>query len=40
MTPKKIMSYADFMNRTGMLATKPASWRDDVFEDTHKLRGR
>ena len=39
MTPKKIMSYAEFMNRTGMLATKPTSWRDVFFEDTHKLPG-
>jgi NitT/TauT family transport system substrate-binding protein len=39
MTPKKIMSYAEFMNRVGMLPAKPASWRDVFFEDTHKLSG-
>lgn len=39
MVPKKIMSYADFMSRVGMLQTKPATWRDVFFEDTHNLPG-
>jgi NitT/TauT family transport system substrate-binding protein len=39
MVPKKIMDYATFMNRTGMLAAKPESWRDVFFADTHKLPG-
>jgi NitT/TauT family transport system substrate-binding protein len=38
-TPKKIMDYAEFMSRTGMLPVKPASWRDIYFEDIHKLPG-
>jgi NitT/TauT family transport system substrate-binding protein len=38
-TPKKIMDYAEFMSRTGMLPVKPASWRDVYFEDIHKLPG-
>ena len=37
MTPKKIMDYADYMTRVGMLAVKPASWRDVYFEEAHKL---
>jgi len=38
-TPKKIMDYADYMSRVGMLAVKPASWREVYFEDIHKLPG-
>jgi NitT/TauT family transport system substrate-binding protein len=39
MVPKKIMSYADYMARVGMLGTKPADWRDIFFDDIHKLPG-
>jgi NitT/TauT family transport system substrate-binding protein len=39
MVPKKIMHYADYMSRAGMIPAKPASWRDVFFEDTHKLPG-
>jgi sulfonate transport system substrate-binding protein len=39
MVPKKIMDYADYMSRVGMLAVKPSSWRDVYFEDTHQLPG-
>jgi sulfonate transport system substrate-binding protein len=39
MVPKKIMDYADYMSRVGMLAVKPSSWRDVYFEDTHQLSG-
>ena len=39
MVPKKIMSYADFMSRIGMLPARPATWRDAFFEDTHSLPG-
>jgi NitT/TauT family transport system substrate-binding protein len=38
-TPKKVMEYADYMSRAGMLAVKPASWRDVYFEDVHALPG-
>jgi NitT/TauT family transport system substrate-binding protein len=38
-TPKKIMDYADYMSRVGMLAVKPASWRDVYFEEAHTLPG-
>jgi NitT/TauT family transport system substrate-binding protein len=39
MVPKKIMDYAEFMGRIGMLSSKPASWRDMFFPATHKLPG-
>jgi NitT/TauT family transport system substrate-binding protein len=39
MVPKKILAYAEFMNRTGMLAEKPARWQDIFFEETHALPG-
>lgn len=38
-TPKKIMSYADFMNRVGVLAAKPADWKDVFFDVVHDLPG-
>jgi NitT/TauT family transport system substrate-binding protein len=37
--PKKIMDYADYMSRAGMLAVKPSSWRDVYFEEAHQLPG-
>jgi NitT/TauT family transport system substrate-binding protein len=37
--PKKIMSYAEYMSRVGMLPVKPASWQDVFFPDTHKQPG-
>jgi NitT/TauT family transport system substrate-binding protein len=39
MVPKKIMTYADYMSRSGMITAKPARWQDVFFEDTHKLPG-
>jgi NitT/TauT family transport system substrate-binding protein len=39
MVPKKIMSCADFMHRTGILPVKPAKWEDVFFRDTHNLPG-
>jgi NitT/TauT family transport system substrate-binding protein len=39
MVPKKIMAYAEFMGRTGMLSEKPASWQDVFFDDIHALPG-
>ena len=38
-TPKKIMDYADYMSRVGMIPAKPASWRDVFFEDIAGLPG-
>lgn len=37
--PKNIMAYADFMARNGMIATKPASWKDLFFEGIHERPG-
>ncbi|HYS47367.1 MAG TPA: ABC transporter substrate-binding protein [Xanthobacteraceae bacterium] len=39
MVPKKIMAYAEFMSRAGMLPVKPASWRDMFFSDAYRLPG-
>jgi NitT/TauT family transport system substrate-binding protein len=39
MVPKKIMDYADYMSRVGMLPVKPSSWRDVYFEESHQLPG-
>jgi NitT/TauT family transport system substrate-binding protein len=39
LTPKKIMAYADFMSRTGLLPAKPASWQEVFFEDIRNLPG-
>jgi sulfonate transport system substrate-binding protein len=39
MVPKKIMDYARFMSRVGLISAKPASWQDVFFDDIHKLRG-
>ncbi len=38
-TPKKVMDYADYMSRVGMISSKPASWRDVFFDNIHKLSG-
>jgi NitT/TauT family transport system substrate-binding protein len=38
-TPKKIMDYADYMARAGMIPGKPASWREVFFDDIHKKPG-
>jgi len=39
MVPKKVMVYAEFMSRIGMLTPKPGSWRDIFFPAIHKLPG-
>jgi len=39
MVPKKIMDYAVFMNRVGILQAKPANWQEVFFPDTHQLPG-
>jgi NitT/TauT family transport system substrate-binding protein len=38
-TPKQILTYAEFMNRVGVLAVKPGNWQEVFFPDTHKLPG-
>jgi len=39
MVPKKIMAYAEYMSRVGMLQVKPASWQEIFFERIHPLSG-
>ncbi len=39
LVPKKIMPYADYMGRAGMIPAKPKSWQDPFFEEAHKLPG-
>jgi NitT/TauT family transport system substrate-binding protein len=38
-TPKKVMAYAEFMSRIGMIPVKPESWKDVFFEDLHRQPG-
>jgi NitT/TauT family transport system substrate-binding protein len=38
-TPKKVMVFADFMARNGLVSGKPASWKDMFFSDIHDLPG-
>ena len=38
-TPKKVMAYAEFMSRTGMIPVKAESWKDLFFEEVHNLPG-
>jgi len=38
-TPKKVMVFADFMARNGLVSGKPASWKDVLFSDIHDLPG-
>jgi NitT/TauT family transport system substrate-binding protein len=35
MVPKKVMAYAEFMSRIGLIPVKPESWKDAFFEDLH-----
>jgi NitT/TauT family transport system substrate-binding protein len=38
-TPKRVMAYAEFMGRTGLLAAKPGSWKDLFFPEIHARPG-
>lgn len=38
-TPQNTMKYADFMARTGLIKTKPASWKDMFFAPAQSLKG-
>jgi sulfonate transport system substrate-binding protein len=38
-TPKKVMKYADFMYRIGLIKLKPASWQELFFPNAHGLPG-
>lgn len=37
--PTQIMTYADFMAKTGLIETKPEAWTDVFVEDIHDLPG-
>lgn len=39
MVPKKIMAYADYMSRAGMIPAKPANWQEVFFTEAHGLPG-
>jgi NitT/TauT family transport system substrate-binding protein len=39
MTPKKVMAYADFMSRNGLIPARPESWKDLFFAEIHGLPG-
>ncbi len=39
MVPKRIMPYADYMSRVGMIPARPTAWQDVFFEDIHGLPG-
>lgn len=39
MVPLRVMPFADFMNKTGAVATRPESWKDLFFSDIHALDG-
>lgn len=39
LVPKKIMAYADYMARVGMIPSKPVKWQEVFFDNIHKLPG-
>jgi NitT/TauT family transport system substrate-binding protein len=39
MIPKKVMAYADFMSRNGLIPARPESWKDLFFPEVHGLPG-
>ncbi len=39
MTPKKVMAFASFMHKAGMLKNEPLEWRDVFFDDIRLLKG-
>ena len=38
-TPQNVTKYVDFMQRTGAIKVKPASWKDLFFPNVHNLAG-
>ena len=38
-TPQNVIKYVDFMNKTGAIKVKPASWKDLFFPNAHALPG-
>lgn len=39
MTPKRLMDFADIMNKVGLVKQKPAAWTDMFFDGLHKRPG-
>lgn len=39
MTPKKFMAFATFMNKTGLVSTKPTDWHELFFDNVKNLPG-
>jgi NitT/TauT family transport system substrate-binding protein len=39
MTPKRVMVFADYMSRVGMIPVKPTSWKDYYIDAVHNLPG-
>ncbi|MBY0380502.1 MAG: ABC transporter substrate-binding protein [Xanthobacteraceae bacterium] len=38
-TPKKVLSYLDYMNRAGLVSAKTSDWKDIYFDGIHKANG-
>ena len=38
-TPKKILTYLDYMNRAGLVLTKTNDWKDIFFSGIHNAPG-
>ncbi len=38
-TPRKVMDFADYMARVGMIPEKPASWKDVYIDAIHNKSG-
>ncbi|HQS09568.1 MAG: hypothetical protein B7Y12_06610 [Rhizobiales bacterium 24-66-13] len=38
-TPRKVMLFAEYMHKTGLLKNSPASWKDVFFSNVHDLPG-
>ncbi len=38
-TPKKVLTYLDYMNRAGLVTTKTSDWKDIFFSGIHGLPG-
>jgi NitT/TauT family transport system substrate-binding protein len=38
-TPKKVLTYLDYMNRAGLVATKTTDWKDIFFSGIHGVPG-
>ena len=39
MTPERVLPYAQFMHKVGILRNQPESWKDLFFPEIHSLPG-